>query len=550
MTHATRGASLKAAVLAALAVFLYAGSLQAQGTTEDLDTQRFHPRATTGGYLQTEGSHVRYPIDPFSMGMWLSYGYNPLVVVGADGDINQQIISSQLAFDLTASYAFATFFELGLHLPLAYLAGDDVSEGALGDVRLLPKFRLLNDETDGIGLAVITELRAPTHTSSFYGGARMIGFAPRLLVDHKFGLSGFRLGLDLGVLIQEKTDFANVSAASELQAGLGMGYRFDGGRSPVELMVDLRSGVGLTETDPEEIALETLGGVGIDLNPEWTLNVGGGLGVLEGFGVPTFRVLAGVRWEPSPNDPDHDGVASPTEEQAEAARAASEDPEAGDTGEGGEDGEGGEGGEGGEDGEDGANADAVDDAARERAIRDGYDACPDLPEDYDGIEDEDGCPEGDNDSDGVLDYLDRCDGEEETINGFEDDDGCPDEGPAQILVEDGRITILETIRFEPNSDRIERDSVPILEQIALTLRKHKNIKKVEIGGHTDSTGSRELNKRLSEKRARAVRRRLVRLGIEPRRLSAQGFGPDKPIADNNTEEGRAKNRRVEFLTSE
>jgi outer membrane protein OmpA-like peptidoglycan-associated protein len=513
------------AAVVALAL-LSARSATAQ--EQDIDTQRFQPRVTSGGYLQTEGSDIRRPIDPFSLGLWLSYAYNPLIAL-EDDEVIERIVGDQLAFDLTAAYAFADWFELGVHVPLAYLAGDGLSEAALGDARLLPKFRLVSDEIDGIGVALLADVRLPTHTSNFYGGARLPAFAPRLIIDHRFGLSGFRAGVDLGVLLREETQFRNVSAASEVQAGVAIGYRFDGGQSPVELMFDLRSAIGLAETDTEETALEALLGASIDVTPEWKVNIGGGLGVLEGFGIPTARVLAGLRFEPSPNDPDHDGLRSPSREEDEH-QVLEQTPE-----------------------DESATAqapvdtDAVDDAAREAAILGGYDACPQLPEDFDGIEDEDGCPEGDADRDGVLDYLDRCPDEAETINGFEDDDGCEDEGPAQIIVEEGRISILETIRFEPESSAIDRGSYGILDQISLALRKHEEIDRVEVGGHTDSTGPHGYNVRLSHERARSVRNYLLERGIKPGRLSARGYGPDKPIADNETDDGRAKNRRVEFL---
>jgi OmpA-OmpF porin, OOP family len=508
----------------AILVLLFAARVSAQ--SEDIDTQRFLPRATSGGFLQTEGSDVRHPIDPFSLGLWLGYGHNPLVRVARD-DVTAHIVAHQIAFDLTASYAFASWFELGLHVPIAYLSGDDLSEMALGDLRLLPKFRFLSDARDGVGLALLLDARLPSHTSAFYGGARLPGLAPRLLLDHRFGLSGFRLGLDVGVLVRKATEYLNVTAGTELQAGLGLGYRIAQG--PVELLLDVRNAVGLTETDREEVGLEGLLAAAIDVTPTWKIHAGGGLGLLSGFGVPTARGFVGVRWEPSPNDPDRDGVRSPAREKTEPAQrddsteqapSAEEDP--------------------------GASVDAVDDAAREAAIRGGYDACPELPEDFDGVEDDDGCPEGDADGDGVLDYLDRCPDEAETINGFEDDDGCEDKGPAQIVIEEGRITILETIRFEPNSSNIDRRSHRIMDQIVLTLRKHRQID-VAIGGHTDSTGPRELNMRLSRDRARSVRQYLVRRGIPPGRLSARGYGPDQPIADNTTDDGKAKNRRVEFL---
>ncbi|MFT3927151.1 MAG: OmpA family protein [Myxococcales bacterium] len=499
---------------------------------EDIATQRFLPHVTTGGYFQTEGTEVRHPVDPFSLGLWLNYGGNPLISV-ADGDVVRKQVAHALAFDLTASYAFAHWFELGLHVPVAYLKGDDVNTGALGDIRVLPKFRFLDGNKHAVGLALLADVRLPSHTNEFYGGARLPGFAPRLLLDHQFGLSGFRLGLDVGVLIQKATDYQNIDAGAELQAGLGMGYRFNRGQAPVELMFDLRSFVGLQETNAEEVGLEGLLGAGIDVARDWKIKAGGGLGLLEGFGIPTARGFVGVRWEPSPNDPDHDGVRSPEPSERDQAYVVKDEPPAA-------------GDEAAAEAEP-ASVDDVDDAERAAAIKGGYDACPDLPEDLDGVEDEDGCPEGDTDKDGVLDYLNRCPDEQETINGFQDDDGCEDEGPAQIVIEEGRLTILETIRFEPNSSKLDRRSDKILEQIALTLRKHDEIDRLEIGGHTDSTGPRGLNMRLSRERARSVRQWLLGRGIKPERLSARGYGPDKPIADNNTDSGRTQNRRVEFL---
>jgi outer membrane protein OmpA-like peptidoglycan-associated protein len=523
--------TLRASTIAAFITLLLAANVRA----EDVDTQRFTPAATSGGFLQTEGTQTRYPLDPFSLGVWLSYAHHPLLVVDADGNVSRKVVSAQLALDVTAAYALATWFELGFHAPLTYLAGDDLGNAALGDLRLLPKFTFLRDDRDGIGLGVLTELRLPTHTSEFYGGARNVAGALRFLLSHRFGLTGFRLGVDVGVLLRETTRYRNVTAASELQSGLALGYRFDGGRAPVELVFDLRSALGMAELDAEEVSLEGLAGVLVDLNPEWKLHAAAGMGLLEGFGVPAFRMLAGVRWEPSPRDPDRDGLKSSDALQQKQREEL--DPNAT--------------GANGQPENPGAveNVDAVDDAERAQAIHEGYDACPGLPEDYDGVEDDDGCPEGDEDGDGVLDYLDRCATEDETINGFEDDDGCPDEGPAQIVVENGRIQILETIRFRPNSSEIEPSSYPVVDQIVLALRKHRELSHVEIGGHTDSTGPRDFNLRLSRARARSVRQYLLARGIQPGRLAAAGYGPDKPLGDNNTEDGRARNRRVEFVTT-
>ncbi len=348
---------------------------------EDIDTQRFLPRATSGGYFVTEGSAVRHPLDPFTLGIWLSYGHNPLIAV-KDDRVVAQIVAHQLAFDLTASYSFATWFELAMHAPIAYLSGDDLSEGAFGDLRVLPKFRLLDDETQAVGLAVLADVRLPTHTSSFYGGARLPALAPRLLLDHHFGLSGFRAGLDFGALLRKATEYRNIDAASELQAGVGLGYRFDGGQAPVEIMLDVRTFVGLKQPNAEEVGLEGLLGAGLDVSRDWKVNAGAGLGLLEGFGVPTARAFLGIRWEPSPNDPDHDGLRnSESTEADDTSEERQPPPEAGSPGDA-SDGAAEE-----DDGSDEpASVDDVDDAAREAAVRGGYDACPDLPEDRDGIE--------------------------------------------------------------------------------------------------------------------------------------------------------------------
>jgi hypothetical protein len=109
------------------------------------------------------------------------------------------------------------------------------------------------------------------------------------------------------------------------------------------------------------------------------LQAGGGVGVIAGYGVPTFRVFVGVRWSPTSHDADHDGIS------------------------------------------------------------DSKDKCPNVAEDMDGIDDMDGCPEEDpdGDQDGVPDHEDDCPEAKETINGIDDDDGCPDTGDPRVIYEDG-----------------------------------------------------------------------------------------------------------------
>jgi OOP family OmpA-OmpF porin len=132
----------------------------------------------------------------------------------------------------------------------------------------------------------------------------------------------------------------------------------------------------------------------------------------------------------------------------------------------------------------------------------------------------------------------------------DDKDECPDTKPGRKVDEKGctfmqRGGVLEGVYFDVNKAVIKPESYSILDEAAQTLKDYPNMV-VEIGGHTDSTGSAALNARLSLQRAQAVKRYLVSKGVPEAQLKVQGYGPSKPIADNATPEGRAKNRRIEF----
>jgi OOP family OmpA-OmpF porin len=175
-------------------------------------------------------------------------------------------------------------------------------------------------------------------------------------------------------------------------------------------------------------------------------------------------------------------------------------------------------------------------------IVDEQDKCPDEPEDKDQFEDEDGCPDPDNDKDGVLDEKDKCPTEAETKNGYQDDDGCPDEVPAPVKKFTG---VVKGINFRRNSADIKPSSFPLLKEAVGVFKEYPALR-VEISGHTSDEGKRDFNMKLSRKRAEAVKLFLVSAGIEESRIGTVGYGPDKPIADNETKEGKEKNRRIEF----
>ena len=202
-------------------------------------------------------------------------------------------------------------------------------------------------------------------------------------------------------------------------------------------------------------------------------------------------------------------------------------------------------------------------------ILDEVDNCPDLPEDFDGYNDDDGCPDPDNDGDGIFDGRDACPDEAEDIDGYKDEDGCPDPDndgdgvlddldlcpgtPAQAVVDESgcpvakeiqQDLILEGVSFLSGSAQLTPESLGILSAVAESLTAWPEVR-IEIRGHTDSTGSPEVNRDLSHRRALAVKDSFVHMGVDPSRMTAIGFGEDYPLADNGTPEGRRINRRVE-----
>ncbi|WP_394847724.1 OmpA family protein [Pendulispora brunnea] len=123
--------------------------------------------------------------------------------------------------------------------------------------------------------------------------------------------------------------------------------------------------------------------------------------------------------------------------------------------------------------------------------------------------------------------------------------------PPRVELRDNKIDFKEKIQFQVNKAIIKEESFSLLHDIAEVIKQNPQVKKISIEGHASAEGNPAANKKLSDARAKAVAEFLVKKeGVDAARLGSKGWGSEKPIASNDNEEGREKNRRVEFLVTE
>jgi outer membrane protein OmpA-like peptidoglycan-associated protein len=171
-------------------------------------------------------------------------------------------------------------------------------------------------------------------------------------------------------------------------------------------------------------------------------------------------------------------------------------------------------------------------------IFDNEDACPEQP----GERANNGCPE-DADGDGIINVEDDCPQEA----GVAENNGCPKPEPKQLeeTVQRDLENIIESLQFGVNSSNIDPSSYDELNRLAQIMQEDTELRLI-IRGHTDNTGSSNANLELSIDRANAVKDFLVQQGVDAGRIAAFGYGETRPIASNDTPEGREQNRRVEL----
>ena len=387
-----------AATLVALSCLFGASTAHAQ----DFDVQMLQPANGPHAAFVTEGARTVDHLVPTGA-LWLSYTSRPLVIVEQTeqgDDLTSPIVDQQLAMHGVIGLGLFNVLQLDLDVPL-YLVNEgdlpqEFSSAGFGDIRLRLKAKIYGQE-EGFGAGVAFDTSLPTGSTERYVGEGAVTFAPRLVLDYDFG--PLVVMLNGGVRFREEAQFGNNIDLGPA-ATFGVAAELELMRGLLLVTADLFGRSSLRDfLSSEDTPVELLLGGKLIAAHGITIAGAAGGGLTPGAGAAAFRMLLSIGWAPRNVDFDGDGIPNDIDE-------CPDEPE---------------------DFDGFQDEDGCPDPDNDRdGIPDDVDQCPDDPEDIDGFEDEDGCPDLDNDGDGIPDDVDECPDEPEDFDGFEDEDGCPD----------------------------------------------------------------------------------------------------------------------------
>jgi OmpA-OmpF porin, OOP family len=400
---------------------LLPASAHAQAVAKDEFTvQRFDPAPGPRNFFETRTARSD-GTKTWSAGFYGSYASKPLVIVGClsstcRGVVNPrmgdlEVVKTMVAGDLLGSFTLTPPLQFGLRVPVIFVNGQGLNpatgamadggtkKAALGDPAIEAKYRFIGDLESPFAAAGALFVSAPlghAMASGAYIGDQSPTFGLRGIADLRH--RDLSAAVNLVGMWRSSAEIGGTKIGPEMRYSAAVGYSFG------PMLRVMLEGVGNTRLKTQGDGSNGLEGLlGGQFTPDASpvsLSLGGGLRVIEGVGIPAYRVFAGLLYSAEPRDRDGDGIL----DDQDACPLAAEDRD------GFEDSDG--------------CPDLDNDGDR---FPDAADKCPNEPEDMDGFEDADGCPDLDNDKDGIPDERDACRDVPETKNGFKDDDGCPDE---------------------------------------------------------------------------------------------------------------------------
>ncbi len=514
-------------------------------------------RPLTHGHLRLGAQlHMDYAHDPLVAEREVDGRTEPF------GSIVEHMATAQLWLNLALANRFTLFVGLPTHLWMTgeEVVGVPVPDGSrVGDPSIGARAHLYGDENAPFMVGLQLAMSLPTANwvdeNQAYSGEQGITLYPELLLERSFG--NLRINANMGARLRSETsEVLQVTVGHELTGVLGVAYPLL--QDQITVHGEIFGAFGLQDASSAAQPMEALGGVKYLWKPEIVVGAAVTTGIQSGYGAPDVRGILTLAYQgPEMGDPLHyrdtdgDGIVD-AKDQCPLV------PEDLDNFED----------------RDGCPEDDND----QDGLLDSEDGCPNDPEDLDDFEDSNGCPDPDNDQDNVLDTLDQCPLVAEDRDGIADEDGCPEEDadedtvldpedrcpltpgiiseehpdcagcPSSACVSAGQseIRIFERIEFETNEDRLLSASFHVLSDVLHIVQNNSHIRVIRVEGHTDSRADHDYNMDLSKRRALAVKRWLVKQGVNPSRLQAFGCGEMHPLADNLTSSGRQANRRVVF----
>lgn len=511
------------------------------------------------------------PYQPLVVGTTFDWSHRPLSVFNAAGDRLGDLVENQFYLHLGASYTVMDRLRVGVNLPLVLATSGSVwdvrsqsyeagSGGGLGDVRLGADYRVFGERGQALRAAVSVQMFLPTGKRSAYASDQTTRIYPRILAAGDLSL--FTWAVSLGPDFRAQQDqFADINLGSDLGFTASAGARLLNGAITVGPELYGVSRMDSNIFTSKRTPLEAVLGAHYSVNDQWRIGAAAGPGITSGLGTPTSRVLLSVEFAPGteaapkpqpPADTDHDSISDNEDACPHQAGVQSAQPSM-----------------------NGCPPPPPKDSDSD-GILDEHDRCPNevgqptedpktngcpAPKDADGdsvIDEQDACPNDpgaatqdpktngcpppkDTDGDGITDDLDKCPSLAGPANTEATKLGCP----LASIVSDS-IVITDRVDFDNNRSTLRKDSVPVLSAVLEILKAHPEIMRVTVEGHTDNHGWPQANLLLSQQRAEAVVRWFVEHGIDAKRLAAAGRGQLQPIDDNASEQGRQRNRRVEF----
>jgi OOP family OmpA-OmpF porin len=527
-----------AAIFVGAALVMGATSAHAQ-SQPGLALDRFEPAPAGDRMFGVPSPYAAGSVTPHVMAL-LDYAHNPLVLKSEPADTNAgSVVQSQMYLNLDGGFALWNRLFFDVDVPVAiYQSGSNLtgssatgqaetfaapSSAQFGDIRLGGRVVLWGKYHDAFQVAVGGYVWLPTGASNSFVSTGDVRGLPELILG---GDVAERLvwSAAAGPEIQGASSYGSVSQGTELRWGAGVGVLLLENRH-LQIGPEASGDVVFRDVQKRTTNAELLLGLKYRVINDLQIGAAGGPGLTSGIGTPDFRALFSIAYTPEQKlDRDHDGILDKDDACPDVPGVADPDPE--------------------------KNGCPPPPPPADRdgdGILDAQDACPDVK----GVANPDpaknGCPPPppDRDGDGIVDSEDACPDEKGPRNPDPKKNGCP-----IVHVTDKEVVILEQVQFDTGRATIKPVSSDLLDAVAQVLNAHPELLKLEVQGHTDNRGSKALNRRLSNDRAKAVMAALVRRGVDKSRLTAKGYGDSLPIANNNTDAGRQQNRRVQFSITE